>query len=74
MSAQPISARDYARIVNKQQRLPSMLERARRRVRQIEAECIMYGMKDLLTNPTHANRAFEREVAAAKAMNTEGGE
>ncbi len=74
MSANPLSARDYARIVNKQQRLPAMLERARGRVRQLEADCVRFGMKELLANPTHADRAFEREVAAAKAMNTEGQE
>ena len=71
MSAEPISDRDYARIVNKQQRLPGMLIRARRRVAQIEAECIHYGMKELLANPTHADRAFEREFRAAAEANAE---
>lgn len=69
-----MTARDYARIINKQQRLPEMLVRARRRVKHLEAECVRYGMKELLANPTHADRAFEREFARAKAANTEGGE
>ncbi len=67
-----LSEQEYAVIRNKQRRLPEQLERARRRVAQLEAECIHYGMKDLLTNPEHANRAFEREVAQAKRDNTEG--
>jgi hypothetical protein len=54
--------------------LPSQLERARKRVKQLEAQCIHYGMKDLLTDPKHANRAFELEVARAKAANAEGEE
>ncbi len=69
-----LTAKQHVQIINKQRNLPSQLERARRRVAQLEAECIHYGMKDLLTNPEHANRAFEREFARAKAANTEGDE
>jgi hypothetical protein len=67
-----ITEKRHMQIINKQRNLPAQLIRARHRVKQIEAECIMYGMGDLLTNPDHANKAFEREVAEAKAANTEG--
>ena len=64
----------YIQLINKQRNLPAQLIRARRRVANLEAECIRYGMKELLTNPEHANRAFEREFARAKAANTEESE
>jgi hypothetical protein len=73
MSA-PMTKREYNRIMCRMYHLPSQLERARKGVKQLEAECIHYGMKDLLTDPEHANRAFEREFARAKAANTEGDE
>lgn len=64
----------HTHIINKQRNLPAQLIRARRRVAQLEAECIHYGMKDLLTDPKHVNRSFEIEFARAKAANTEESE
>lgn len=54
--------------------LPGQLASARHKVRALEAEAKRYGMKELLSDPVHADRAFERQFALAKAMNTEGGE
>lgn len=66
-----LSQRDFESIRNKQRNLPSQLARARHRVLQLESECIRYGRKDLLTDPVHADRAFERAFREAKAFNTE---
>lgn len=66
-----LSQREFERIRNKQRNLPSQLARARHRVLQLEGECIRYGRKDLLTDPVHADRAFERAFREAKAFNTE---
>ena len=66
-----LSKQEYDRIQNKQRNLPSQLARARHRVRQLENECARYGMKELLADPDHADRAFERAFREAKAFNTE---
>lgn len=66
-----LSKQEYDRIQNKQRNLPGQLARARHRVLQLESECIRYGRKDLLTDPVHADRAFERAFREAKAFNTE---
>ena len=72
VTADQMSDREYNRIRCRMYHLPSQLERARRRVAQLEAECVHYGMKELLTDPKHANRAFDREVEQAKRENGEG--
>jgi DNA-binding ferritin-like protein (Dps family) len=66
-----MEAREYQQIVNKQQRLPKQYARALQRVRDIEAEMRRYGLEDILNNPEHVNRAWDREVEIARAMNTE---
>lgn len=62
-----MSQREYDAIINKQRRLPDMLRRARQRVRQLEAEALRYGMKDLLTDPRHVNNAWDRAIDDARA-------
>ena len=66
-----LSQREFERIRNKQRNLPSQLARARHRVRQLENECARYGMKELLADPDHASKAFDRELRQARAFNTE---
>lgn len=66
-----LSQREFERISNKQRNLPSQLARARHRVRQLENECARYGMKELLADPDHASKAFDRELRQARAFNTE---
>ncbi len=66
-----LSQREFERIRNKQRNLPSQLARARHRVRQLENECARYGMKELLSDPDHASKAFDRELRQARAFNTE---
>lgn len=66
-----LSKQEYDRIQNKQRNLPNQLARARHRVRQLESECIRYGMKELLADPDHASKAFDRELRQARAFNTE---
>lgn len=67
----PMTKREYNRIMCRMYHLPSQLERARRRVKQLEAQCIHYGMKDLLEDQKHASDAFEREFQRAKREDEE---
>lgn len=46
--------------------LPEQLMRARARVRQLELEADRLGLRDLLTQPSQIDRAWEREIELAK--------
>lgn len=46
--------------------LPTALERTRAKLRQLEAEAASYGMRELLENPAHANRAWDRAILTAQ--------
>lgn len=59
--------REYARIINQQQRLPAQLARARARVCQLERQAVRLGMKELLTNPEHVDKAWDRAIDDARA-------
>lgn len=67
-----MSLREYTRIINKQRNLPSQLERARRRVQQLEQEARRLGVIEILNNPGTVDKAWERELELAKLRNTEG--
>ena len=43
-----MSPREYQRLVNRQRNLPCQLQRARERVRHLEAEAIRIGMRELV--------------------------
>jgi len=47
-----MTEREYRAIVNRQRRLPDMLDAARRKVRHLEAEAARYGMHELLHGET----------------------
>lgn len=51
--------------------LPDQLAKAREKVARLERRAREYGMKELLENPEQLDVAWDREVAAAWAMNTE---
>lgn len=61
-----MSQRDYMRIVNKQRNLPSQLERARQRVRQLEQEALRLGVIEVLNKPGVVDQAWEREVELSR--------
>jgi hypothetical protein len=67
----PMTEREYRAIINRQRRLPEMLDAARRKVRALENEARRYGMKELLQNPEHVNKAWDREVENAWLENEE---
>ncbi len=43
-----MTQQEYQRIVNKQRHLPLQLERARQRVRHLEAEAVRLGLAELV--------------------------
>jgi hypothetical protein len=43
-----MSPQEYNRVINRQRRLPEQLDRARARVRQLEAEAARLGMRELV--------------------------
>lgn len=61
-----MSHAEYMRFYNKARLLPEQLARARKRVKQLEAEAERYGMKELLRNPERIDQAWDREVELAK--------
>lgn len=70
----PMSEREYRAIVNRQRRLPEMLDAAYRRGDALENEACRYGMAELLRNPKHVDRAWDRTVRSAQAtVEAEGG-
>jgi hypothetical protein len=61
-----MSLREYNQIINRQRRLPGDLARARRRVRDLEAEAQRLGVTEILTDPNVVNSAWERKVELAE--------
>lgn len=66
-----MTQREHQRIINKQRNLPGQLERARRRVRDLEQEAKRLGVISILNKPETVNAAWEREIELAKLRNTE---
>lgn len=72
MSAfEPMSEREYRRIVNRQYRMPEMLASTEAKLARLRAEARSYGMHELLDDPDALNDAWERTVKRARI---EGGE
>jgi hypothetical protein len=61
-----MTKQEYDQITNRQRRLPSMLERARRRVNDLEKEARRLSMHELLTEPRHVNAAWDRAIDEAR--------
>jgi DNA-binding MarR family transcriptional regulator len=51
---------------NRRRYLPSQLDAARRKVRALENEAERYGMRELLENTVHLDRAWDRAVIEAQ--------
>lgn len=62
----PMGEQEYRAIINRQRRLPEQLEAARRKVAALECEARRYGMGELLRNPAHLDRAWDRAITEAQ--------
>lgn len=60
-----MNEKQYRALINRQRRLPGMLQAARQRVVHLEREAARYGMDELLTDPRHLDAAWDREVELA---------
>lgn len=57
---------DIRHLEYRQRYLPIALERTRAKLIELENEARRYGMKELLTNPVHLDRAWDRMVVEAQ--------
>lgn len=58
--------REATREYFRRRRLPGQIDAARRKLLSLENEARRYGMNELLTNPVHVDRAWDREIGRAQ--------
>lgn len=68
-----MSEREYRHIINRQRRLPEELERARLRVKHLEAEASRLSMDELLSRQDVVNEAWGREIELARIQGASRG-
>lgn len=66
-----MTPKEIDRVVYRQRMLPQQLRHARAKVRRLEQEAVLIGMRELLENPAHLDAAWERMIAKANLGNDE---